>query len=64
MCHGSCSELQLPRHIPSVAQFWRWAVSEEDRAHRPRTAKTAERAHRPKKSQETPAVIIKKERPG
>jgi hypothetical protein len=23
MRHGSCSELQLPRRIPLVAQFWR-----------------------------------------
>jgi hypothetical protein len=30
MRHGSCSELQLqlPRRIPLVAQFWRWAASE------------------------------------
>jgi hypothetical protein len=28
MRHGSCSELQLPRLIPAVAQFGRWAASE------------------------------------
>jgi hypothetical protein len=25
MRHGSCSELQLPRRIPAVAELWRWA---------------------------------------
>ena len=29
MRHGSCSELQLPRRTPGVAELWRYAMGKK-----------------------------------